>query len=52
MLGNCAIGIAVSAISPASVMMTEITIASRGRSMKMPESMARPTIFISVAWTT
>ena len=38
MSGNCAIGICVSAISPASVMTTEMTTASRGRSMKMPDN--------------
>ena len=35
--GNCAIGIAVMAMRPASVMTIEMTKASRGRSMKMPE---------------
>ena len=37
MSGNCAIGIAESAIRPASVMTIEMTMAKRGRSMKMPE---------------
>jgi hypothetical protein len=38
MSGNCAIGIAVIAMRPASVMTMAMTKASRGRSMKMPEN--------------
>src|SRR6516164_10952723 len=39
MSGNCAIGIAASASSPASVMTKEMTRASRGRRMKSEEIM-------------
>ena len=52
MFGNWAIGIAVSAISPASVMTTEMTTASRGRSMKTLDSMAHAPDLTSVACTT
>ena len=41
MSGNCATGIAVIAISPASVMTIETTKASRGRSMKTSEIIGR-----------
>ena len=37
MSGNCATGIAASAMRPASVMTIEMTKASRGRSMKTSE---------------
>jgi hypothetical protein len=37
MSGSCARGIRVSAISPASVMTMAMTIASRGRLMKIAE---------------
>src|SRR5262249_38108244 len=40
MSGNCAIGIVVIAMMPASVMTMATTKASRGRSMKMPENMS------------
>src|SRR2546429_8215716 len=40
MTGNCAIGIAVMAMMPASVMTMATTKASRGRSMKMPENIS------------
>src|SRR5689334_8560529 len=40
MSGNCAIGMAVIAIAPASVMTMAMTRASRGRSMKMPENIS------------
>src|SRR5262249_37469421 len=40
MSGNCAIGIAVIAMMPASVMTMATTKASRGRSMKMPENIS------------
>src|SRR5262245_56640286 len=40
MSGNCAIGIAVIAMMPASVMTMATTRASRGRSMKMPENIS------------
>src|SRR5437868_12978255 len=42
MSGNCAIGIAVIAMMPASVMTMATTKASRGRSMKMPENISGP----------
>jgi len=41
MSGNCAIGIVVIAMTPAMVMTIAMTIASRGRSMKMAESIRR-----------
>ena len=41
MSGNWATGMALSAISPASVMTIEMTIASRGRSMKVAEIISR-----------
>jgi hypothetical protein len=37
--GNCATGIAVKAMMPASVMTMAMTKASRGRSMNRPENM-------------
>src|SRR5258707_15836080 len=40
MSGNCAIGIAVIAMMPASVMTMATPKASRGRSIKMPENMS------------
>src|SRR5262245_40564458 len=40
MSGNCAIGIVVIAMAPASVMTMAMTKASRGRSMKMPENIS------------
>ena len=42
MSGYCAIGITNSDSSPAIVMTIAITVASRGRSMKMAENMAQP----------
>ena len=49
MSGNCAIGIDASAIRPASVMTTDT---SRGRSMKIAESMGQACGLTSVACTT
>src|SRR5690242_310091 len=40
MSGNCAIGIDATAMAPASVITIAITIANRGRSMKIAENMS------------
>ncbi|MEI8150133.1 MAG: hypothetical protein WCG92_00850 [Hyphomicrobiales bacterium] len=52
MSGNCAIGICVSAMAPASVMTIEMTTDSLGRSMKMLESIDYTPGLASAAWTT
>ncbi len=52
MSGNCAMGIWVSATRPAMVMTTDMTMASRGRSMKIPDSIAYVPDPASAACTT
>ena len=52
MSGNCAIGIAVMAMTPASVMTMAMTMANRGRSMKMPENIGCQFPGTTVAATT